>query len=276
MDLIPAADVRSYGTMSTTALRAAFLVTDLFQPGQLTLRYWETDRAVLGGVVPTGATLELSAAAELRSAFFCERRELGIINTGAAGAVTIDGQHYDLAHLDTLYVGRGARAISFASVDAAQPARFYLLSYPAHTTYPTTLARYNPANAVVLGAAATANDRRLNKVIHADGIKSCQLVMGFTILQPGSIWNTMPPHTHTRRSEVYLYFNVPATAAVMHFMGKPDETRHLVVRDHEAVLSPPWSIHSGAGTDSYGFVWGMGGENQDFADMDPAPIATLR
>lgn len=276
MDLIPAADVRTYGTMSTAALRAAFLVTDLFQPGCLTLRYWETDRTVLGGAMPTGATLELSAAAELRSAFFCERRELGVINTGGTGSVTVDGQRYELASLDTLYVGRGTRAISFASADAAKPARFYLLSYPAHTAYPTTLAPYNATNAVVLGAAATANDRRLNKVIHADGIKSCQLVMGFTILQPGSIWNTMPPHTHTRRSEVYMYFNVPPAAAVMHFMGKPDETRHLVVRDHQAVLSPPWSIHSGAGTDSYGFIWGMGGENQDFADMDPAPIATLR
>lgn len=276
MDLIPAADVRSYGSMSTSALREAFLVADLYQPGKLTLRYWETDRTVVGGAMPTATELSLSAAAELRSAFFCERRELGIINTGGAGAVTVDGQRYELGALDTLYVGRGAQTIAFASADAAKPARFYLLSYPAHTAYPTTLARYDAASAVVLGAAATANDRRLNKVIHAGGIKSCQLVMGFTILQPGSIWNTMPPHTHTRRSEVYLYFNIPANAAVMHFMGKPDETRHLLVRDHEAVLSPPWSIHSGAGTDSYGFIWGMGGENQDFADMDPAPIATLR
>lgn len=276
MELIPAADVRTYGSMSTSALREAFLVTDLFQPGKLTLRYWETDRTVIGGAVPTDAPLALSAAAELRSAYFCERRELGIINTGGAGTVTVDGQRYEMSNLDTLYVGRGAQAISFASADAAKPARFYLLSYPAHTAYPTTLARYDAANAVALGAAATANDRRLNKVIHAGGIKSCQLVMGFTILQPGSIWNTMPPHTHTRRSEVYMYFSIPANAAVMHFMGKPDETRHLVVRDHETVLSPSWSIHSGAGTDSYGFIWGMGGENQDFADMDPAPIATLR
>lgn len=276
MDLIPASDVRTYGQMSSAELRAAFLLDALFRPGELNLRYWETDRAVVGGVMPTEKTLELSAAAELRSAYFCERRELGIINTGAAGTVEVDGQSFDLSRLDTLYVGRGAQKISFRSADAAKPARFYLLSYPAHTAYPTTLARYDASKAVVLGTAATANDRRLTKVIYPDGIKSCQLVMGFTIMQTGSIWNTMPPHTHARRSEVYLYFDVPTTAAVMHFMGKPDETRHLVVRDHQAVLSPSWSIHSGAGTDSYGFIWGMGGENQDFADMDPAPIAQLR
>jgi len=276
MDLIPASDVRTYGQMSSAELRAAFLLDGLFRPGELNLRYWETDRAVVGGAMPAGQELALSAAAELRSAYFCERRELGVINTGGAGAVVVDGQRYDLHRLDTLYIGRGAQQIVFSSADAAKPARFYLLSYPAHTAYPTTLARYDAAKAVVLGAAATANDRRLTKVIYPDGIKSCQLVMGFTIMQTGSIWNTMPPHTHARRSEVYLYFDVPATAAVMHFMGKPDETRHLVVRDHQAVLSPPWSIHSGAGTDSYGFIWGMGGENQDFADMDPAPIAQLR
>lgn len=276
MEIISATDIRSYGRMSTAELRAACLVADLYRPGEIVLKYWETDRAVVGGAMPTDRALELSAAGELRSAFFCERRELGIINTGGAGTVTVDGQRYELAKLDTLYVGRGSQKISFASASAAQPARFYLLSYPAHAAYPTTLAKFDPAKAVVLGAAATANDRRLTKVIHADGIKSCQLVMGFTILQRGSVWNTMPPHTHTRRSEVYLYFDVPETAAVMHFMGKPDETRHLVVRDHQAVLSPSWSIHSGAGTDSYGFIWGMGGENQDFADMDAAPIPTLR
>lgn len=275
MHFIPATDIRSYGRMSTAELRASFLLADLYRPGELNLRYWETDRSVIGAAMPTTAPLALSAADELRSAYFCERRELGIINTGGAGAVTVDGQTYEFAQLDTLYVGRGAQKISFASKDAAKPAKFYLLSYPAHVTYPTTFAAYNPANAVALGAAATANDRRLNKVIHPAGIKSCQLVMGFTIMQTGSIWNTMPPHTHLRRSEVYMYFNVPESAAVMHFMGKPDETRHLVVRDHQAVLSPPWSIHSGAGTDSYGFIWGMGGENQEFADMDPAPIATL-
>lgn len=276
MEILPASDPRGYARMNTAELRATFLVDGLYRPGELVLKYWETDRAVLGGAMPLGAPLELSAAGELRSAFFCERRELGIINTGGAGTVTVDGQSYAFGRLDTLYVGRGAQRITFASADAARPARFYLLSYPAHTAYPTTFAAYDPANAVVLGAAATANDRRLNKVIHPAGIKSCQLVMGFTLLQTGSIWNTMPPHTHTRRSEVYLYFDVPDHAAVMHFMGKPDETRHLVVRDHQAVLSPPWSIHSGAGTDSYGFIWGMGGENQEFADMDPAPIPTLR
>lgn len=276
MEILNAIDPRTYGRMSTDELRSAFLVGDLFQPGRITLRLWETDRAVLGGVVPLHAPLPLGSDKELASSHFCDRRELGIINIGGPGSVTVDGQVHAFGQLDTLYVGRGAQQIVFASADAAKPARFYLLSYPAHTAYPTTFAAYNPANAVALGAAATANDRRLNKVIHPAGIKSCQLVMGFTLLESGSVWNTMPPHTHTRRSEVYLYFDVPENAAVFHFLGQPQETRHLIVRAQQAVLSPPWSIHSGAGTDSYGFIWGMGGENQDFADVDPAPLGQLR
>lgn len=275
MNQIPAADVRSYGSMTTRALRDAFLLSGLFKPGQLALRYWETDRAVVGGAVPTRGKLVLGTARELAAKFFCERRELGIINTGAAGVVEVDGVRFELGFLDCLYVGRGSQRVSFSSRRATQPAKFYLLSYPAHATHPTTLARHSETAGTALGAPVTANGRTLYKFIHADGIKSCQLVMGLTLLQPGSVWNTMPPHTHSRRSEVYLYFNVPETAAVFHFMGKPDETRHLIVRDREAVLSPHWSIHSGAGTDNYGFIWGMGGENQDFADMDPAPINSL-
>jgi 4-deoxy-L-threo-5-hexosulose-uronate ketol-isomerase len=276
MEIIAATDLRSYARMSTAELRSSFLLDGLFQAGQLTLRYWETDRAVVGGAVPTKGKLTLGTARELAAEYFCERRELGVINTGDAGSVEVDGKRYELGHLDCLYVGRGARKVVFASKSAAKPAKFYLLSYPAHASYPTTLARHDDVDGTALGAAETANRRTLYKFIHAGGIRSCQLVMGVTILQGGSIWNTMPPHTHSRRSEVYLYFNVPENAAVFHFMGRPEETRHLVVRDRQAVLSPAWSIHSGAGTDSYGFIWGMGGENQDFADMDPAPIAALR
>lgn len=276
MEIISATDVRGYSRMSTAELRAAHLLEGLFRPGELTLRYWETDRAVIGSAVPTRGKLTLGTARELAADYFCERRELGVINTGAAGTVEVDGTRFELGNLDCLYVGRGSKKVTFASKTAAKPAKFYLLSYPAHAAHPTTLARHDDIDGTALGAPETANDRTLYKFIHRDGIKSCQLVMGVTLLKSGSVWNTMPPHTHSRRSEVYLYFDVPENAAVFHFMGKPDETRHLVVRDRQVVLSPPWSIHCGAGTDSYGFIWGMGGENQDFADMDPAPLKDLR
>lgn len=276
MDHLPASDVRTYARMSTAELRSSFLLTGLFQPGRVQLRYWETDRAVVGGAVPTRGKLLLPTAPPLAAAHFCDRRELGVLNTGGEGTVEVDGRTHALGHLDCLYVGRGARRVAFASKRPGQPARFYLLSYPAHATHPTAVLRRADVAGVELGAPETANARTIYKYIHAGGLASCQLVMGVTVLRPGSVWNTMPPHTHSRRSEVYLYFDVPENAAVMHLMGKPDETRHLVVRDREAVLSPPWSIHCGAGTTNYGFIWGMGGENQDFADMDPAPLATLR
>ena len=276
MKSLTAHDDRAYARMSTDELRSAFLIADLFQPGRLGLHYWETDRTVIGGAMPTQEPLALAAGNELKAAFFCERRELGVINVGGPGDVEVDGQRYTLGQLDCLYIGRGARDVRFSSKHPTAPAAFYLLSYPAHTSYPTTLARHDDAQGNALGAVESANERVLYKFIHPGGIKSCQLVMGVTLLKSGSIWNTMPPHTHARRSEVYLYFDLAADSAVFHFMGRPDETRHLVVRDRQAVLSPPWSIHSGAGTDRYGFIWGMGGENQDFADMDPAPLAQLR
>ncbi|MDP2138676.1 MAG: 5-dehydro-4-deoxy-D-glucuronate isomerase [Candidatus Didemnitutus sp.] len=276
MEIHPALDARSYVRMCSNELRSAFLLSDLFQPGKLLLRYWETDRAVIGGAIPTRGKLTLGTARELASGYFCERRELGVVNVGEEGVVEVDGVRFSLGKLDCLYVGRGARRVVFSSKRASKPACFYLLSYPAHAAYPTTLARHDDIKGASIGSSATSNGRTIYKFIHADGIKSCQLVMGLTLLEPGSIWNTMPPHTHTRRSEVYFYFDVPKEAAVFHFLGRPDETRHLVVRDREVALSPPWSIHSGAGTANYGFVWGMGGENQDFADMDPAPLAQLR
>jgi 4-deoxy-L-threo-5-hexosulose-uronate ketol-isomerase len=276
MEIIATPDRRSTARLSTEELRASFLLGGLFQPGEVTLRYWETDRTVIGGAVPVPGPLALGAARELAAEYFCERRELGIVNLGAAGTVEVDGQVFALGALDCLYVGREARQIVFSSRSASEPAQFSLLSYPAHAAYPTALVRHADVAGTMLGAPETANSRTLYKYIHPAGVRSCQLVLGVTLLGAGSVWNTMPPHTHTRRSEVYLYFNVPPTAAVFHFLGRPEETRHLIVHDREAVLSPPWSIHCGAGTVSYGFVWGMGGENQAFADMDPAPLAQLR
>ena len=261
--------------MSTSELRQAFLVAGLFQPGQLVLKYWETDRTVLGSAVPGADKLSLTCPRELAAQFFNERRELGIINLGEAGTVEVDGKTHTLQPNDCLYVGRGAKSVVFGSADAARPAQYYLLSYPAHMDYPTTHAAFASTPGTSLGTPEGANRRILYKFIHPGGIKSCQLVMGVTVLQPGGIWNTMPAHTHLRRSEVYLYFNVSAEAAVFHFAGRPDETRNLLVHDRQAVLSPPWSVHCGAGTSAYSFVWGMGGENQEFADMDAAPIKSL-
>ena len=276
MDIIPAIDPRGYTRMSTSELRQAFLVGGLFQPGALVLKYWETDRTVIGGAVPGATKLSLACPRELAATYFNERRELGIINIGDAGTVEVDGTVYSMQPLDCLYVGRGVRNVAFTSANAASPAQYYLLSYPAHTTYPTAQAALAQTPPTELGDATQANARTLYKFIHTGGIKSCQLVMGMTVLKPGSVWNTMPPHTHLRRSEVYLYFKISADSALFHFAGHPTETRNLLVRDREAVVSPPWSLHSGVGTSNYTFIWGMGGENQDFADMDKVAPADLR
>jgi 4-deoxy-L-threo-5-hexosulose-uronate ketol-isomerase len=265
-----------YPRYDTGELRAAFLIESLFTPGKVELACTDADRAIVGSAVPTGSPLRVTADAGLRAAYFCERRELGILNIGGEGTVQVDGRHCELGKLDCLYVGRGSRDLSFSSRDAAAPAAFYLLSYPAHAPYPTTLARSGEAARVELGAAADANRRTIHKYIHAGGIQSCQLVMGFTRLEEGSVWNTMPPHTHARRSEIYLYFDLGPQRRVMHFLGEPRKTRHLVVADRQAVLSPSWSIHCGCGTGAYSFCWGMGGENQAFDDMDPAPVDQLR
>jgi 4-deoxy-L-threo-5-hexosulose-uronate ketol-isomerase len=265
-----------YPTLTTEQLRAAFLVDSLFRLGELELVYTDADRAIVGSAVPTASPLKLAADAELRAAFFCERREVGILNIGGPGAVIVDGRSYDLGKLDCLYVGRGSRDIVFSSREAANPAAFYLLSYPAHAAFPTTVARQADAAAVELGTAADANRRTIYKYINPGGIKSCQLVMGFTRLADGAVWNTMPPHTHTRRSEIYIYFDLGPDRRVMHFMGTPQQTRHLIMADRQAVISPSWSIHCGCGTGAYSFCWGMGGENQAFDDMDPAALAGLR
>lgn len=265
-----------YPLLDTDSLRGGYLLEDLFLEGEICLVYTDMDRAIVGSAVPLSAPLSLDAGPQLRADFFCERRELGILNIGGAGTVTVDGSACELANFDCLYVGRGARNVVFGSADAGAPARFYLLSYPAHTSYPTVKATPAEANKLVLGSVEEANSRHLYQYIHENGIRSCQLVMGFTELQPGGVWNTMPPHTHDRRSEVYLYFDLVPGQRVAHFMGDPEETRVLWVGEKQSVLSPPWSIHCGAGTAAYRFIWGMGGENQRFDDMDKVAVADLK
>lgn len=276
MKLLQMADPVRYPTMTTAELRSTFLLEELFTPGQLTLAYVDLDRAVVGGCIPTTAPLTLETQPELRADFFCQRRELGVFNVGGKGNVTVDGNTYELDKLDTLYVPRGSKAISFASADASAPAAYYLLSYPAHAEHPIALAKFSTLAPVNLGAQETCNKRSIFKAIHREGIQSCQLVMGFTLLDSGSIWNTMPPHTHMRRSEIYFYFDVDPAHRILHLMGPPDATSHIVMKDKEVVVSPGWSIHAGVGTKNYGFCWGMGGENQDYADMDPVAVVDLR
>lgn len=265
---------KGYQQMGTRELRDAFLLQTLFTPGRLELVYSDADRAIAGSAVPLGQTIALTTEDELRAAYFCERRELGIFNIGGPGAVEVDGRRFETAKFDCLYVGRGSRSVLFSSADAADPAAFYLLSYPAHAAYPTTLIPQADAKQIPLGSAAEANRRTIHQYIHTGGVKSCQLVLGYTQLHEGSVWNTMPPHTHARRSEIYLYFDL-GEARVMHFMGTPEETRHIVISDRQAVVSPSWSIHCACGTASYAFCWGMGGENQEFADMDSFPLDRL-
>jgi 4-deoxy-L-threo-5-hexosulose-uronate ketol-isomerase len=265
-----------YQRMSTAELRAHFVVEQLFIPGGIELVYWETERTVLGGVCPLADAIRLETAPALASDYFCQRRELGAFNLGGPGQIMVDGESFSLGHRDALYVGRGSREITFSSSEPENPARFYLISYPAHAALPTQLAPHEAARRVDLGEAATANRRTIFQYIHEEGVPSCQLVTGLTQLHPGSIWNTMPPHTHLRRSEVYFYFDLPENGAVFHFMGTGDETRHLVLRSGQAVLSPSWSVHAGAGTLAYAFVWAMGGENQAFTDMDGIPVGDLK
>lgn len=267
---------REAAILDTNELRAAFLLEDLFAPGEIRLAYTDLDRAIVGSVIPVTDEITLGNDDALKAEYFCERREIGILNLGEAGRITVDGTPYPLARHDCLYIGRGSRDIRFASDSAANPAAFYLVSYPAHATYSTTKATRADANRVELGSRDEANERTIHQFIHESGIRSCQLVMGFTEFKPGSVWNTMPCHTHARRSEVYCYFDVPPGHRVVHLMGEPRETRSLWVADRQIVLSPPWSIHCGCGTASYRFVWAMGGENQAFTDMDRVPITDLR
>jgi 4-deoxy-L-threo-5-hexosulose-uronate ketol-isomerase len=265
-----------FTSLDSRAIRDEFLATGLMEAGNINLVHSHYDRFIFGGAVPTDGPLELGNDPELRADFFLQRRELGILNLGEAGTVTVDGTDYPMDRFDCLYVSRGSKQVVFQSDSTGAPAQFYLNSAPAHREYPTTKYSQQQANRVQLGDDEHINNRTLYQYIHEDGIQSCQLVMGFTELAPGNAWNTFPPHTHERRMEVYLYFDLPGDELVMHFMGKPDETRHIAVRNFEAVISPPWSIHSGAGTSAYRFVWGMAGENQSFSDMDAFPLSTIR
>ncbi len=275
MNLLQMGDAIRYRTMTTAELRETFLLTELFQPGRIDLVYVDLDRTIIGSAAPLDSPLVLPTYDALKSTYFTERRELGILNIGGPGTVTASGEVFDLDTLDALYIGRGNESISFRSQDASYPAEFYLLSYPAHVSHPTTLIRSAQQPRVKLGAPETANQREITKLIHMAGARSCQLVMGFTQLASGSVWNTMPPHTHMRRSEVYLYFNIPAGDRVIHLMGPAHETRSLVVSNKQVVISPGWSIHAGVGTASYSFCWGMGGENQDYDDMERLAVADL-
>ena len=260
---------------TTQALRDHFLKTDVFVPGQISLTYSHQDRMIFGGAMPIASPLFLEASDTLRADYFLERRELGVINIGGAGILTLEGTAYTMANQDGMYVGMGTKDIAFQSVHADDPAKFYLCSSPAHTSYPNQKINFADANPRTLGDPMTMNRRTIYQYVHPAVCKSCQLTMGLTQLEPGNAWNTMPCHTHERRMEVYFYFNLPEDCVVFHLMGKPDETRHIVMRNEQAVISPSWSIHSGVGTHSYTFIWGMCGENQAFDDMDTITTSTL-
>lgn len=266
-------DVKQY---DTARLRQDFLIDDLFQADSVKTVYSHIDRIITGSAVPTAKPLSLPSGDALHAKSFLERRELGVINIGGVGSVTVDGKTYPLRHKDGLYVGMGAGDVLFESADANDPAMFYFNSAPAHRACPTVLIRPEDCAKVELGSQEQSNHRTICKYILPGQVESCQLVMGMTNLMPGNVWNTMPCHTHDRRMEVYLYFNLPADAVVFHYMGEPSETRHIVVRNRQAVISPSWSIHSASGTQGYSFIWGMVGENQAFDDMDAVSMQDLK
>lgn len=258
-------DVKKY---DTEELRKKFMVENVFVKDEIKLIYSHIDRIIFGGIVPTKKPIFLEGSKELACEYFLERRELGVINIGGPGAIILDDKRYELASKDGIYVGMGVKKIAFESADENYPAKFYINSATAHKTYPTVKISLEKANKVHCGSDEECNKRTINQYIHPAVCESCQLVMGMTILEPGSIWNTMPCHTHDRRMEVYLYFNMDKENVVFHLMGDPDETRHIVMKNEQAVISPSWSIHSGVGTKNYAFIWGMVGENKTFTDMD--------
>jgi 4-deoxy-L-threo-5-hexosulose-uronate ketol-isomerase len=260
--------------LDTAGIRRRFLVEDVFRPGEVTATYSHQDRVVIVGAQPGSEGLDLPTFPELRSEFFLQRREAGVVNVGAAGTVVADGVTYELAHGGCLYIGRGTREVRFVNGDEGD-ARFYLFSAPAHADFPTTAVAPGEGTRRELGDQSTSNRRTLNQYIHENGVRSCQVVMGVTTLHDGSMWNTLPAHTHDRRMEAYLYFDLPEDARVVHLMGEREETRHIIMANEQAVISPSWSIHSGVGTRAYSFVWAMAGENQAFDDMDPADITDL-
>ena len=287
MELRTASSPRDEKNYDTKRLREEFLVEKIFFEDDIKLVYSHIDRIIFGGAMPVHKSLKLEAGAELRAQYFLERRELGVINIGGAGTITVDGTVYEIGPRDGMYIGRGSKDIVFASDSAEEPAKFYMCSGPAHMTYPTKRilkdkkaehdydVEIKPENKKELGTLEDSNHRTINKYILPGQVESCQLEMGMTHLEPGSVWNTMPCHTHDRRMEVYLYFDLPEDAFVMHYMGEPTETRHIVVRNEQAVISPSWSIHAGSGSRNYTFIWGMVGENQDFDDMDEVRMQDL-
>ncbi len=277
-------DVKGY---DTDRLREEFLIQNLFRKDEIYMVYSHIDRIITGSATPVNETLALTAGDELRAEYFLERREMGVINIGGDGKITVDGKEYAVAHREGMYIGMGSKDITFSSNDSANPAKFYINSAPAHCTYPTVLIKPNGVaeegvvivqdkNKVELGSTEESNHRTICKYILPGQVESCQLVMGMTHLEPGSVWNSMPCHTHDRRMEVYLYFELPEDAFVTHFMGEPNETRHIFMRNEEAVISPSWSIHCGCGSKNYTFIWGMVGENQAFDDMDNVDPRDLR
>ncbi len=264
--------VKQYDTQQ---LRNEFLIDDLMQENEIVLTYSHYDRYIAGSAVPV-KDLTLETIDPLKAGYFLERREMGIINVGGNGSVVVDGTSYELGFKDALYIGSGNKEVIFKSADSKNPAKFYINSAPAHTTYPTVKVSLEQANKLQLGTMETANHRTVNQMIIGSVVTTCQLQMGMTELRPGSVWNTMPAHVHDRRMEVYFYLDIPENQAVCHFMGQPQETRHIWMNNHQAVISPPWSIHSGSGTSNYTFIWGMAGENLDYGDMDVCKITDLR
>ena len=260
----------------TDQLRDEFLIPDLLQNGKVKWVYTHYDRYMAGGAVPSSSNLKLETIDPLKSENFLDRRELGIINVGGEGIVYVDGETFEIGHKDALYIGKGVRDVVFKSNDAKNPAKFYMNSAPAHHAYPTKKTSLAEANKIELGSLETANHRTVSQMIIGGIITTCQLQMGMTELKTGSVWNTMPAHVHDRRMEIYFYLDVPEEQAVCHFIGQPQETRHIWMHNHQAVISPPWSIHSGSGTSNYTFIWGMAGENLDYNDMDVAKITDLR
>ena len=263
--------------MTTDELRSSFLIESLFTENEIPMVYSDVDRSITGSAVPVGQTLKLTASKkEMAAEYFAERREIGVINIGEKGSIVLDGKELEMNYRDALYIGRGAKTIEFKSADAKNPARFYFVSYPAHKEFPSKHIKYEDAIHRHLVSTETSNKRTINQYILPDIIPTCQLVMGLTELEDGSVWNTMPAHTHQRRSEVYMYFNLKPDSFVVHMMGEPSETRHVIIRNQQAVLSTSWSLHAGVGTQSYSFIWAMGGENQVFDDMDGIPMTDMR
>ncbi len=276
MEVRYAPNIENYKRMTSDELRKEFLIDTLFAPGEIVMIYSDIDRAIVGSAVPLNNKLKLEASKkEMAAEYFAERREIGIINIGGEGAITVDGKEYVMELKDSLYIGKGSKAVEFSSKNASEPSKFYFVSYPSHSKFPTAHSKFSQSEPARLGSTEEANKRTIYKYIHKNGIQSSQLVMGLTELEPGSIWNTMPAHTHPRRSEVYFYFNLKDDAVLFHIMGPPQETRHIIVRNEQVVISPSWSIHSGAATSNYTFIWAMGGENQEFGDMDGVGMSEL-